>query len=117
MEGPLPGYDFLAPWLAHRVGAIPQQLQRRIVGFRAGVREEYLAHRTWRHRDELLGQVDQRIESPVEEGMVEWQLFVLGVGGCHETRLAETNCHRPQYGHAFDVASSYEQTLNSSHSC
>ena len=103
MIGPVAGDDLLAGLFAARIGGIPHELDLGVVGFRAGVGEEHLAHRHGRDFLQLLGQGDARLMALAAEDMAERQRPHLRRRGFGQFLLAPAQRRAPQPAHRLQI--------------
>ena len=98
-----PADDLLLVVPAESVVVVPDDLDRGIVRFRAGIVEEHLGHRHRHLGDQLLGQIDARQMRLVREGMIVGQGVELLHGSLFQALGIEAQRCRPEAGHALDI--------------
>ena len=94
--------DLLLFGSAQRIVVVPDDLDLGVIGFRAGIGEEHLAHIARRNGDQLFSQIDGHFVGAMGEALNIGELEHLVVGDLGEAFLAESQRGAPQPGHALD---------------
>ena len=103
MIGTVAGDDFLAGLVAARVGRVPHELDLAVIGFRAGIGEEHLAHLHRRHSLQLLGQCDAGLVALAAKNMAEGQFADLLGSGIGQFVFAPSQRRAPQARHRLQI--------------
>ena len=101
--GLVPADDLLLVGPAARIVVVPDQLDRGVVGFRAGRGEEGLGHGHRRQLHQLLGEVDALVVAAVEERVEEGEPAHLRGRRLDQALLAEAERGAPQTRQSLDV--------------
>ena len=98
--------DLLLVRLADGVVVVPDQLDRLVVGLRAGVGEQHLREPLRRDLQQRLGQLDGRLVRAAAEDLRIGQPLHLPRGGGHQPRLAEAEGRAPEARQPLQIAPS-----------
>src|SRR5215469_9607637 len=89
---------------AERIVEVPNKLDLRVVGFRAGTAKEHLRDRDWRDLFELFSKLDCGVVTSASEQMGKRKLPHLGGSRFDKFLITVTERCTPKPGHPFDIA-------------
>ncbi len=100
---PLARQDLFLGGFANGVVVVPDDLDGRVIGFRARIGKEDLGHRCRGQLDQPVRQLGNRRVGAVVEGVVVGQRLQRIGAGLHQARVAKAQRTAPQRRHALDV--------------